>query len=242
MEIYRRGTLTNHFLLLWLGLIFLMPASALAEVSRTCPDIPKAGGFGPFDYQQPVKYARQLEVVERVHFTPDVESLKHGAAGSLAADLDYTVRAFPNHHRALDSMSRLSIKLNRPFIPGMNCSVDGFFERAIRFAPADPWVHLGYGVHLYRWRKLSQAEAEFLQADKMVPNDGNIEYNLGLLYVDLKEWDKAMSYAEKAYAHGFRLPGLRDMLISVGKWRPDKGDISQRTPVHGGEPPGKTNQ
>src|SRR5207237_522134 len=225
--------------LLLLGLIFLIPASALAQDDRACPDILKAGQFGPFDYQQPVKYAKELSVVERVHFTPEVETLKHGAAGSLAADLNYTIRAFPNHHRALDSISRLSIKLNRLLIPAMQCSADGYFERAIRFAPADPWVHAAYGVHLYRWKKLPQAEDELLKADKLVPNEGNIEYNLGLLYVDLKQWDKAMAYAEKAYAHGYRLPGLKNMLVSAGKWRAHNNVVSEPTPARSGEPAGR---
>src|SRR5215472_8038217 len=137
--------------LLWL--IFLIPVLALADEYGACPLILKTGQFGPYDYRQSVKYAKQLDVVNRVHFTPEVETLKHGSAGPLAADLDYTIRAIPNHHRALDSISRLSIKLNKPHIPLMSCSADGFFERATRFAPDDPWVHVAYGVHLFRWKK-----------------------------------------------------------------------------------------
>jgi len=220
-------------LLVSLG-FFWISASALAQDQNACPEILRVGQFGPFDYQQSVKFAKQIDVVERVHFTQDVETLKHGAAGPLAADLNYTITAIPNHHRALDSISRLSIKLNRPFIPGMRCSADGFFERAIRFAPNDPWVHLAYGVHLFRWKKLSKAEEELLQADKMMPNQGGIEYNLGLLYVDLKQWDKAMAYAQKAYAHGYSLPGLKNMLVSAGKWNP-RSDAVSAVPAQQGE-------
>jgi tetratricopeptide (TPR) repeat protein len=218
-------------------LILLVPAWAIADEYGACPLILKTGQFGPFDYQQSVKYAKQIDLVNRVHFTPDVETLKHGAAGPLASDLDYTIRAIPNHHRALDSISRLSIKLNRPQIPLMSCSADGFFERAMRFAPNDPLVHAAYGVHLFRWKKFPQAEEQLLTADRMLPNDGNIAYNLGLLYADLKQWDKAMAYAEKAYANGYRLPGLKNMLVAAGKWQPRGGAVvSEPTPSQASEP------
>ena len=223
-----------------IGFIPAIPTCALATDDNACADILKVGQFGPFDYNQSVKYAKQIDVVERTHFTPEVETLKHGSAGRLAADLNYTIRAIPNHHRALDSISRLSIRLNRPLIPDMQCSVDGFFERAIRFTPNDAWVHLAYGVHLYRWKKLAQAEGELLKAEKLAPNEGNIAYNLGLLYVDLKQWDKAMTYAEKAYAEGYSLPGLKNMLVSAGKWRPNNGRASPPAPAQAVESAGKT--
>lgn len=70
-------------------------------------------GFGPFDYTDPEtarpgKYGQSppLHLVEIAHFTPEVEHLVRGKSGAIYGDLDYTLRAFPNHHRALWSMVR----------------------------------------------------------------------------------------------------------------------------------------
>src|SRR5207247_529058 len=143
-----------------------------------------------------------------VHFTPQTENLIRGVTAPLEADIAYTLRVFPNHHRALDAMSRLSVKLHTLHPPKSDCSVDGWFERAIRFRPDDARVHLAYGIHHFRWKRLAQAKEQLLEAERLAGNDSNVFYNLGLLYADLKEWDKAMSYAKKAYDSGFPLPGL----------------------------------
>jgi len=42
---------------------------------------------------------------------------------------------------------------------------------------------------------------------------------MGLIYFDLKDYDKALSFAHRAYGSGFPLPGLRDKLKKVGKWQ-----------------------
>jgi tetratricopeptide (TPR) repeat protein len=182
-----------------------------------CPD--HAGGFGPFDYTKPEHRRQHLEKVNRAHFAPQVENLISGQSATLGGDIDYTIRAFPNHHRALNSLSNLSIKTksNRP--RGVKCYVDDYFERAIRFKPDDATVHMLYGVHLHRWKKVDDAKRQLEQAAKLAPNDANVAYNLGLVYADLKEWDKAMGYAKQAYAAGFPLPGLKDKLIKAGKWK-----------------------
>src|SRR4051812_47506028 len=58
-----------------------------------------ANPYGPFDYRTSKD---KLDIVEGAHFTPDVETLRSGSTGSLGADIDYTLRTSPNHHRALN--------------------------------------------------------------------------------------------------------------------------------------------
>jgi len=41
-------------------------------------------------------------------------------------------------------------------------------------------------------------------------------YNLGLLYADMKNWEKAVEYGQKAYKSGLDLPGLRQKLEKAG--------------------------
>lgn len=69
----------------------------------------KGQGYGPFDYTSPTD-RKHLGIVEHYHFTSDVEHLRKGASGSIALDLDYTLRAFPNHHRALNAMMTFQLQ------------------------------------------------------------------------------------------------------------------------------------
>ena len=51
-------------------------------------------------------------------------------------------------------------------------------------------------------------------AIELEPDNATINYNLGLLYLKAKDYDKAAEYADKAYALGFPLPGLRNQLAA----------------------------
>jgi uncharacterized protein HemY len=55
-------------------------------------------------------------------------------------------------------------------------------------------------------------------AVNLEPENPNINYNLGLLYVQKKDYEQAKIYAKKAYDLGFPLPGLKNKLMEAGKW------------------------
>ena len=72
------------------------------------PEITNA--YGPFDYTNPTHFRERLPIVETYHFTLKVETLEAGETGTEpGGDLDYTLRAFPNHHRALYAMGRYQL-------------------------------------------------------------------------------------------------------------------------------------
>ena len=56
-------------------------------------------------------------------------------------------------------------------------------------------------------------------ASRLAPEQATIQYNLGLMYVKKKEYEKASAHAQKAYALGFPLPGLKNKLKAAGKWK-----------------------
>ena len=98
-------------------LVFLLAAAVAAATWGArlfAQEVPGCGvlqnAYGPFDYRDPVSKRDNLPIVESFHFTPDVESLRHGRSGSVLGDLRYTLRAFPNHHRALKSMARYGLE------------------------------------------------------------------------------------------------------------------------------------
>ena len=89
---------------------------ACAASAQTNPCGELGNSFGPFDYRTVPEQPKRL--VEGAHFTPVVESLIRGnTASGPGGDIDYTLRAMPNHHRALLATVRLGEieKTGKPF-------------------------------------------------------------------------------------------------------------------------------
>jgi tetratricopeptide (TPR) repeat protein len=149
-----------------------------------------------------------------------VEALRRGTTSNRAArDIDYTLRAFPNNPRALFAMMRLAEREKTEKPVGSRYTVSCWFDRALRFAPDDGAVRVVLGIYLSKNGKKDEAIKQLEIAQKLVGDDPNLHYNLGLTYFDLKEYDKSLEHAHAAYRLGFPLPGLREKLQKAGKWR-----------------------
>jgi tetratricopeptide (TPR) repeat protein len=173
--------------------------------------------FGPFDYR--IQSREERDIVERHHFTPQVEQLRAGESSTVIADINYTLGVFPNHPRALNAISRLALREKRSQPSGAPYPVECYFERAIRFQPNDPAPYLVYGMHLSRSGQAKQAVEALQIAAQLAPQDANVNYNLGLAYYETKQYDNAVKHARIAYDAGFPLEGLRRMLQKAGKWK-----------------------
>jgi uncharacterized protein (TIGR02996 family) len=163
-------------------------------------------------------------VVERHHFQPGL--MKSGG------DLDYTLRSSPNHHAALLAMMKLaeSEKTDKPKYT--TYSLPCYFNRAIRAAPDDETVRALYAVYLFKKGDRKQALEQLNEAERLSDGtDANVEYNLGLVYFDLKEYGKSLEHAHRAYALGFPLPGLKSKLQRAGKWREASAVVSKEDSV-----------
>jgi tetratricopeptide (TPR) repeat protein len=150
-----------------------------------------------------------------LHFKPQVERLESGATSTIMGDLDYILRAIPNHHRALWAVSRYERRFG---MKGEYPPAECYFKRAIEFRPNDPAVHLIFGMHLHLSGKLDEALKEYKISEQIFPNSPELYYNMGLLYFDRKEYALAKQHAQKAYQMGYPLPGLRNKLKSIGQW------------------------
>ncbi len=201
---------------LYFGTVLALCVAGNVNAANFCGDIKNA--FGPFDFRQAAALPQEYNLVISAHFTPDVEQNIKGNSSYLAADLDYTLRAWPNHPGALASMSRQGI-LEKSLTPrGAKWPVDCYFLRAFQFAPDDGAPHSVYGNHLMAHGQEAKAMAEFKRAVELDPENATINYNAGLAYFKAQNYDKAMEHAKKAYAKDFPLPGLKNKLASVGKW------------------------
>ena len=202
---------------LFVIVVFAVAQPAAAD-EATCGTLRNA--YGPYDYR--TASPRQIQLVEDYHFTPAVEELKHGKSGlTVGGDLDYTLRAIPNHHRALVAMMNLGFKVRKDPPPGAQWPVVCYFDRAVRFSPDDGAVHTIFGIYMFRRNKITDAIAQFEMAEKLGDGSGNMHYNAGLAYFELGDYEKAVVHAKKASEVGFPLPGLRDKLQKAGKWPAD---------------------
>ncbi len=160
-----------------------------------------------------------LQVVESFHFSKKVENLVQGMSGSLGGDISYTLEHFPNHHRALAAMAKLSLRDKKPQPNGARYPIDCFFDRAIRFKPDDATVRMVYGSYLLSAGQNDAALVQLNEAARLAPDHPTINYNLGLMYMKKKDYAQARSYAWKAYGLGFPLPGLKNKLLEAGQWQ-----------------------
>lgn len=178
---------------------------------------PLGGGYGPFDYR--TERGHNLKIVEMAHFTAAVEALIRGNTSETpAGDIDYTLRAFPNHHRALVSVMRWGEKTKSPQPRGLRYSVECYFHRAVQFRPDDAIVRMLFATFLYSKERTPEAMLQLETATDLAKDNPFTHYNIGLVYLDMKAYDKALSAAHRAYGLGFTRPDLKDALIAAKKW------------------------
>jgi len=200
-------------------LIFFVVTTNLQAAGTFCGELKPLSQYGPYDYSNATQRKEHLEIVEHVHFTKEVENLIRGNTGSIGGDIDYTLRAFPNHYRALLAMTKLALREKTARVKGANYTVECYFDRAIRFRPADGVVRMIYGNYLLKLDgRLDDAFEQYHEAVKLQPENANINYNLGLMYMKKKDYEQSIVYAKKAYELDFPLPGLRNKLMKTGKW------------------------
>lgn len=172
--------------------------------------------YGPFDYRT---HRNRLGIVEKFHFTAKVESLAGGVSGSLGGDLDYTLRASPNHHRALIALMRLAERTKLPQQVGLPRPVECYFDRAFRFQRDDPIPRMIYARYLAAGKREDDAKKQLAMVAEQAADNPFTHYNTGLIYAELKDYPRALEQAHKAMALGHTATELRDQLRKAGHWQ-----------------------
>jgi tetratricopeptide (TPR) repeat protein len=184
--------------------------------SSVCAPIAIPGHYGPYNY---VTESNKLIIVEQAHFTARVEALlPGGGTGDLGKDLSYTLNASPNHHRALAAITRFGARTRSPQPPGLTYSINCYFDRAVRFSPRDTVVRSLYAVYLAQNGRPRDAIAELDVASSFAADNAVSHYNVGLVYFELAQYDKALHEAHAALRLGDQRQQLAEKLRSVGKW------------------------
>lgn len=219
-------------LALWLALA--LPALvSQAQVADLCGNL--ANNYGPWDYRDwkdlpytdPVtKQDTPLALVDGAHFIPSCEQLIKCKRSTIGGDIDYTLRAFPNHHRALIAMLRYSQRLKMEQPPDARFTMECYFKRALRFRADDAIARMIYVNYLKDGNRAEDArvqlrETERVVQEKIAEDAGKANpftlYNIGLLAMELGELDMAERNARQSYALGMGRTELRDKLRAAGR-------------------------
>jgi tetratricopeptide (TPR) repeat protein len=223
-----------------LGILLLAMASnshALEAVVDCGDPFNTPGRVGPWSYTDPEswregsagggKSASRIRIVEGRHFTSSVRNLERGStAVEPVADIAYTLEVIPDNHHALFAVARLHRKTNGTLLvyPQTNpvqfkprqLNAPCWFERARRFAPKDPAVFMISGIFEHQLGEYPEAIEFYRRAEQLYDarkqDNAELYYNMALTYLKLQDSAAAKQYAEKAYAAGYPLPGLKYLL------------------------------
>lgn len=202
--------------------MFASSAAAQQKASRGTEDSSHPCGkiytnhYGPLDYNT---QKNSVAVVEEFHFTPRVRAALGGSTGSFGQDINYTLKAVPNHAVALVSLMQWVERAKLDQTPGMEWPIECYFERATRFQPADTVVRGLYATFLGRRNRKADA---LRQLDIAVTHAGDralSHHNIGLVYFELGEMEKALALAHKARALGMEDSALVALLKKNNRWR-----------------------
>jgi len=154
--------------------------------------------------------------VHSYHLQPGIKDMRPGRYDSAQQHFEFILNAYPNQPQVLNLLSDLCVvRWKSP-----TCDPDSWFEKALATNPNVAGTYVVYGIHLQRKRQIPEAIEVLNKALEMEPNSINAHYNLGLAYFELKDYAKANEHAQKSYALGASVPGLRDKLTKIGQWKP----------------------
>jgi tetratricopeptide (TPR) repeat protein len=223
----KRAALSSAMALMW---IVGGPAAHAAETAAKGPanaDLTSCGPMrevategGRIDYRLrgvSAMVKKGVGDLDKYHTTLAIAELRTGSLyRSVKDNLDFTLRHSPNHHGALQTLIQYDRAGGKIWdFPETEC----YLAWAQEFAPDDGNVWLITGYHFWSRKDMKRAEAAYLRALDANSESPETHYNLGLVYVELRDYERALEHAHAAYSRGHPLPGLRQKLERAGKWR-----------------------
>ncbi len=194
--------------------------AGLAQAQQTpdlCGVLRTGAMYGPYDY---VKEPDKVPIVNQGHFSDRVERLLGGKSSSTpGGDLNYTLRAIPNHHRALVAAERFAEKTKQDPPPEMQYTVECWYERALRLSPEDHVARLLYASYLARQKKGDDADRQLKWVLLKRAAEPFTVNNVGLIYLEMGRPEEALAQAHAAEALGMTRSPLRLQLEKRGLWR-----------------------
>ena len=156
-----------------------------------------------------------LVILDRLHIQLGDQKLRQRWYEGAFQEARYVLNLVPNHPQGLILLVQACEQWKSP-----KCNVEEAFRRALAINPDVAGTYTTQGIYLHRARKYTEAIESFKRALDLDPNSVNAQYNIGLTYIETKQYDLANQHAQQAYALGAPFPGLRNRLQKVGYWKP----------------------
>lgn len=190
-----------------------------------------------YKYRYHPTYTRDgqlLRTVEYHHQRLGADKIRAGNYGGAYHEFVFVLNVFPNHPEALRGLDEACRRVKMA-----GCNMEQRFEKAIAVNPEAAGTYVVQGIYLSRNGKNAAAIESYKRAIELQPESPVAHYNLGLAYVETKDYARANEHAQKAYALGFPLPGLRERLKKAGQWKPSEAPTAV-APEKGADAPGGT--
>lgn len=201
----------------WTGIERLKTVVAAAALLGACLGLARAQGNEGWDYYRKYNTPPKdlLYNVEKYHLYEGIAKLGRHEYKYAQADFGFMLNYFPNHPRALLLMMDTLFQTKRPIL------FEQYITRAIDMFPDTPSSYVVLGIYKHRLGRYQEAIQPYEHALELKPDYADAHYNLALTYVELNQLEKANQHAQRAYALGYPLPGLRTKLQQLKAWDPD---------------------
>ena len=84
--------------------------------------------------------------------------------------------------------------------------------------PDDGIVKMLFAGYLIKNSRLDEAARQLDDTLKLAGDNPFTHFNVGLVYLDMKNYDRALVQAHRAIELGLMRPELKDRLVAAGKW------------------------
>ena len=151
-------------------------------------DVTAEGAKGAWDLDHFHTSIVRREMQKPVPYSADVMS-----------NLDFALRHSRNHHEALTLLIQYELRGgNLLTYPSARCYLDW----ARRFTPDDSDVYLLGGNYFWKKGDRARAKAWYEKAIELNPESAEAHYNIGLFYVELKDYESARRHATDRVCDG----------------------------------------
>ena len=200
----------------------LLAGAILAMVAATVAAQPNPNR--PNDYYR-FQRSGLMTSVEQFHLGPCQRHLRERDYPRSVGECNFILKIFPNHPQALVLTIEACTNWKSPL-----CRLDELFQNAVSINPQAADTFVIQGIYQHRAHQYGKAIKSYEYALELDPNLMNAHYNLALTYLETKQFDLANEHAQRAYALGATLPGLRKMLEGSGHWTPTAQAATESAP------------
>jgi tetratricopeptide (TPR) repeat protein len=162
-------------------------------------------------------YCSGAALVGRAKQQPNAQQKKFLYSTALS-DLNYVAERIP-HSSPVIAKVNFSLAEAYNGLGDRTTALD-LLKESVETNPENPASHIALGLFLRANKDLPGARNAFEHGIEAVGEDASAElnYDLALVLLELKENERAAKFARKAYELGYPLPGLRNKLIRMGLW------------------------